>query len=234
MQNKANTHMLKPKTQAIYDAICNYYAKNGYPPAVREIAEMVGLKSSSTVKHHLDKLVAQGFLKRTEGRSRALEIADLERAESQLTKTENEADYSQQMAAANIANFADFHSAQVSVPLVGEIAAGIPITAEQAIEETFSIPQRFTGSGELFMLRVKGDSMIDAAICDGDWVIVRQQQTANFGEIVAAMIDGEATVKTLSRKDGHIWLLPANSNFAPIPGDQAQILGKVVTVLRSL
>ncbi|MDY5584670.1 MAG: transcriptional repressor LexA [Arcanobacterium sp.] len=122
----------------------------------------------------------------------------------------------------------------VSIPLVGTIAAGGPITATEEHREVFTLPRQITGGGELFMLLVQGDSMIDAAICDGDWVVVRQQSTAENGEIVAAMIDGEATVKVWQRRDGHSWLLPRNSEYAPIPGDQATILGKVVTVLRSL
>ena len=117
---------------------------------------------------------------------------------------------------------------------MGQIAAGTPIDAQQDIEDVFTIPTRFTGDGELFMLKVHGDSMIEAAICDGDWVVVRRQNVAELGEIVAAMIEGEATVKTLARREGHIWLLPHNPAFEPIPGDNATILGKVVTVLRAL
>ena len=117
---------------------------------------------------------------------------------------------------------------------MGRIAAGGPITAEQHIEEVYPLPQSLVGKGELFLLKVVGDSMIDLAICDGDFVVIRSQKSAEKGEIVAAMIDGEATVKTLSKKDGHIWLLPANDNYAPIDGDNAEILGKVTAVLRSV
>ena len=120
------------------------------------------------------------------------------------------------------------------VPLLGQIAAGGPILAEQAVEEFFPLPRELVGEGDLFMLEVKGDSMIDAAICNGDWVVVRQQPTANVGEIVAAMIDGEATVKTFRQRDGHVWLMPANPAFDPIPGDEASVLGRVVTVLRRI
>ncbi|HOT33818.1 MAG TPA: transcriptional repressor LexA, partial [Rhodoglobus sp.] len=122
----------------------------------------------------------------------------------------------------------------VMVPLVGRIAAGIPITADQQVDEVFPLPRQLTGKGELFMLKVVGESMIDAAICDGDWVVVRQQQTAENGDIVAAMLDSEATVKVFRQRDGHTWLLPRNSNFEPILGDHAVVLGKVVTVLRAL
>jgi repressor LexA len=118
------------------------------------------------------------------------------------------------------------------VPLVGRIAAGGPVLAEQAVEEVFPLPRELVGEGTLFMLKVAGDSMVDAAICDGDWVVVRQQPTAENGEIVAAMIDGEATVKTYKRRDGHVWLMPHNEAYEPIPGDDATVLGRVVTVLR--
>ena len=120
------------------------------------------------------------------------------------------------------------------IPLVGSIAAGVPITADQQVEETLPLPESLVGKGDLFMLKVKGESMIDAAICDGDYVVVRQQKDAQNGDIVAAMIDGEATVKTFSRKGGHIWLLPANDDFAPIDGDNCEVLGKVTAVLRSI
>ncbi|WP_256332473.1 transcriptional repressor LexA [Actinobaculum suis] len=122
----------------------------------------------------------------------------------------------------------------VNVPVVGRIAAGAPILADQQIEDVFPLPRQLTGSGELFTLKVSGDSMMDAAICDGDWVVVRRQPVANNGEIVAAMIDGEATVKVLDRRNGHITLLPRNENYDPIPADEAQVLGRVVMVMRRL
>ena len=121
-----------------------------------------------------------------------------------------------------------------NVPLLGSIAAGSPILAEQSFDEVFPLPESLVGKGDIYMLKVKGDSMIDVAICDGDYVVIRAQKDANKGEIVAAMIDGEATVKTWSKKDGHYWLLPANDNYAPIPGDGAEILGIVTAVLRSI
>ena len=120
------------------------------------------------------------------------------------------------------------------VPVVGRIAAGGPVLAEQAVEDVFPLPRELVGEGTLFSLKVTGDSMVEAAICDGDWVVVRQQPTAENGEIVAAMIDGEATVKTYKRRDGHVWLMPHNAAYAPIPGDDATVLGRVVTVLRRL
>jgi repressor LexA len=118
------------------------------------------------------------------------------------------------------------------VPLVGEIAAGYPKDAKQSVEDVFPLPKQLVGEGDLFLLKVVGDSMIDAAIADGDWVVVREQQVAENGEIIAAMIDGEATVKSYRVSDGHIWLIPHNPAFAPIAGDGATILGKVVSVLR--
>src|SRR5690606_11034464 len=120
------------------------------------------------------------------------------------------------------------------VPLVGQIAAGVPITADQQVEEIFPLPRQLVGKGDLFMLKVNGESMIDAAICDGDWVVVRTLSDAENGDIVAAMIDGEATVKAFRRRDGHTWLLPHNSAFEPILGDEAVVLGKVVAVLRAV
>ncbi|WP_026548883.1 transcriptional repressor LexA, partial [Arthrobacter sp. Br18] len=120
------------------------------------------------------------------------------------------------------------------VPLVGRIAAGGPILADQVVEEIMPLPRQLVGHGELFMLKVSGDSMIDAAICDGDWVVVRRQQSALNGDIVAALLDDEATVKTFRQRDGHTWLLPQNTRYEPILGDHASIMGKVVSVLRAL
>ena len=129
---------------------------------------------------------------------------------------------------------ADDDDAMVPVPLVGRIAAGGPITAEQSVEEVYSLPRQFVGHGQLFMLKVSGDSMIDAAICDGDWVVVRQQNSAQNGDVVAALLDDEATVKTFRQRDGHTWLLPQNTRYEPILGDHATVMGKVVSVFRSL
>ena len=122
----------------------------------------------------------------------------------------------------------------INVPVVGRIAAGAPILADQLIEDVFPIPRQLTGEGELFALRVSGDSMVDAAICDGDWVVIRRQPVAENGEIIAAMLDGEATVKVFQKRDGHILLLPRNEAYSPIPADDVEILGRVVTVLRAL
>jgi repressor LexA len=128
----------------------------------------------------------------------------------------------------------DAYPEPVHVPVLGRIAAGGPILAEETLEEIFPLPKQLVGEGTLFMLEVRGDSMVDAAICSGDYVVVRQEQTAENGEIVAALIDGEATVKTFQRKDGHVWLLPHNPAYDPIDGTHATILGKVTAVLRRI
>jgi len=196
----------------ILDFIKSSVDSQGYAPTMREIGAAVGLTSSASVKYQLDILEEKGLIRRGDNSGRALEVVI---PDSELGTT----------APTDKTRF---------IPLVGSIAAGVPITAEQSVEETFPLPESLVGNGDLFMLKVKGESMIDAAICDGDYVVIRQQKDANNGEIVAAMIDGEATVKTFSRKSGHIWLLPANENFAPIDGDQCEILGKVTAVLRSV
>ena len=208
---------LSDKQLAILDVIQRSVSARGYPPSMREIGDAVGLSSLSSVTHQLGQLELSGYLRRDPNRPRAMEVLiDLPGS------TED--------AAMNAPSVGD----AVMVPLVGRIAAGIPITAEQQIDEVFPLPRQLTGKGELFMLKVVGESMIDAAICDGDWVVVRQQKTAENGDIVAAMLDNEATVKVFRQRDGHTWLLPRNSNFEPILGDHAEVLGKVVTVLRSL
>lgn len=209
----ANEEGLTPRQFKILEVIQSALDSQGYPPSMREIGIAAGLSSPSSVKYQLEVLEEKGWIRRDPTRGRAIEIL---LPESPSEKTVSEMD---QMRA---------------VPLVGRIAAGGPILAEQSIEETFPLPASLVGQGELFMLKVVGDSMIDAAICDGDYVVIRAQKTCEKGEIVAAMIDGEATVKTFSRRDGKIWLLPANPNFSPIPGDNAEILGKVTAVLRSV
>jgi len=215
---------LSPRQLAILDVIQRSVSSRGYPPSMREIGDAVGLASLSSVTHQLNQLELSGYLRRDPNRPRALEVLiEIQRAPEDVGTGDQDS----------------FHpGVQVGdaamVPLVGRIAAGIPITADQQIDEIFPLPRQLVGQGELFMLKVVGESMIDAAICDGDWVVVRQQKTAENGEIVAAMLDNEATVKVLRKRDGHTWLLPRNSNFEPIVGDYADILGKVVAVLRSV
>ena len=208
---------LSDKQLAILDFIQKSVTNRGYPPSMREIGDAVGLSSLSSVTHQLNQLELSGYLRRDPNRPRALEVL------IELPNIEEDAPESTTQV-----------GDAVMVPLVGRIAAGIPITADQQIDEVFPLPRQLTGKGELFMLKVVGESMIDAAIMDGDWVVVRQQKTAENGEIVAAMLDNEATVKVFRQRDGHTWLLPQNSAFEPILGDYAEILGKVVTVLRSL
>lgn len=196
----------------ILDFIKTSSESQGYAPSMREIGEAAGLNSPASVSYQLDILQKKGFIRRDADRGRAMEVVlpdSMTGAGAHTDKTR-------------------------FIPLVGSIAAGVPITADQQVEETLPLPESLVGKGDLFMLKVKGESMINAAICDGDYVVIRQQKDANNGDIVAAMIDGEATVKTFSRKGGHIWLLPANDDFAPIDGDQCEVLGIVTAVLRSL
>jgi repressor LexA len=203
---------LTPRQTKILLAIKEAMETNGYPPSMREIGEAAGLSSPSSVKYQLEALESKGWIRRDPSRGRALEV---------LTPGDE--------------RFEDIKPERThNVPLVGRIAAGGPILAEQNVEEVFPLPASLVGEGDLFMLKVVGDSMIDAAICDGDFVVIRSQKDANKGEIVAAMIDGEATVKTFSKKSGQIWLLPANDSYQPIDGNQAEILGVVTAVLRSL
>ncbi|MBN8850258.1 MAG: transcriptional repressor LexA [Sphingobacteriales bacterium] len=210
---------LSDKQLAILDVIQRSVNQRGYPPSMREIGDAVGLSSLSSVTHQLNQLELSGYLRRDPNRPRALEILiDLP------TSSGATPDYENQTPVGDAA----------MVPLVGRIAAGIPITAEQQVDEVFPLPRQLVGNGELFMLKVVGESMIDAAICDGDWVVIRAQNTAENGDIVAAMLDEEATVKVFRQRDGHTWLLPRNSNFEPILGDFAQVLGKVVAVLRAV
>ncbi|WP_020573134.1 transcriptional repressor LexA [Actinopolymorpha alba] len=214
---------LTPRQRRILEVIRESVENRGYPPAMREIGELVGLTSSSSVAHQLKVLEAKGFIRRDPNRPRALEVlAPLDGPRRSLVAAYDETDSD------------EAYPAPAFVPLVGRIAAGGPILAEQSIEEVMPLPRQLVGEGELFLLKVRGDSMVEAAICDGDWVVVRQQPTAESGEIVSAMIDGEATVKTYRRRDGRVWLLPHNPAYEPIPGDDAVILGKVVAVLRRI
>lgn len=232
---------LTPRQQAVLRVIRESVETRGYPPSVREIGEGVGLTSPSSVAHQLTSLEKLGYLRRDPHRPRALMVADPHESSSPASPAGSEGRGSSggrpglhavvdpQPAHPGL----DDESAAF-VPLVGRIAAGGPILAEQEVEAVFPLPRDLVGSGELFMLKVVGDSMIDAAICDGDWVVVRQQNTAENGDIVAALLDDEATVKTFKRRDGHVWLMPHNPAYAPILGDEASIMGKVVSVLRRL
>ncbi|MCA5893173.1 transcriptional repressor LexA [Isoptericola sp. NEAU-Y5] len=220
---------LTPRQRRVLETIRSSVASRGYPPTMREIGEAVGLASPSSVKHQLTTLERKGYLRRDPHRPRAIEVVDPQDLATTATVVPLP-----EVPDAGPAGSAGSSAAPSYVPLVGRIAAGGPILAEQVVEDVFPLPRQVVGDGELFLLKVAGDSMVDAAICDGDWVVVRRQPVAENGEVVAAMIDGEATVKTFKQTDGHVWLLPQNAAYTPIPGDEAQVLGRVVAVLRSL
>ena len=216
---------LTARQQKILDAIRTEIEQKGYPPSMRQIGDMVGLASLSSVTHQLGRLETMGYIRRDPKLPRAIEVLD-----------ENGVGIhgSASSSLPELPTFEVGDEDLVPVPLVGRIAAGGPITAEQSVEDVLALPRQLVGNGKLFMLKVKGDSMIDAAICDGDWVVVREQHTADNGDIVAALLDDEATVKVFRQVDGHTWLMPRNSNYEPIMGDRATVMGKVVSVLRSL
>lgn len=230
---------LTTRQRAILEMIRRTVDERGYPPSVREIGDGVGLTSPSSVAHQLQALERLGFLRRDPNRPRALVVAE---PPSSIAGRSGAARGGRPRAVPNpgapVPRPDGTDSPEVAelvhVPLVGRIAAGGPVLAEQRTEAVFPLPRDLVGNGEMFLLTVVGDSMIDAAICDGDWVVVRQQSTAENGDIVAALLDGEATVKTFKRSDGHVWLIPHNPNYAPILGDQATVMGKVVSVLRRL
>lgn len=242
---------LSAKRAMILNVIKQSIAERGFPPSMREIGDQVGLKSLSSVSYQVNMLETEGYIRRDPRQSRAIEVL-LDPSEettsnvATFSTTPQEAeirqsDVSDSVSTQTTSNMTNSYLSAaieglefVPVPLVGRIAAGIPITADQHVEDTFSLPEQLVGKGDLFMLQVVGDSMIDAAICDGDYVVVRSQSTANNGDIVAAMLDGEATVKVFRQRDGHTWLLPRNSAYEPIVGDYATVLGKVVTVLRAV
>jgi len=213
---------LTARQRTILNVIRASVNERGYPPSIREIGDAVGLTSTSSVAHQLRTLERKGYLRRDPNRPRAVDVRGPEE--------------SAQAAEAPRTDFAgsDALPEPTFVPVLGRIAAGGPILAEEAVEDVFPLPRELVGEGELFLLKVVGESMVDAAICDGDWVVVRQQNVADNGDIVAAMIDGEATVKTFKRAGGQVWLMPHNPVFDPIPGNDAVVLGKVVTVIRKV
>ncbi|MFB4303110.1 transcriptional repressor LexA [Actinomadura sp. NTSP31] len=203
---------LPARQQRILATIRDWAVRYGYPPSTRQIGDAVGLRSASSVSRHLASLEEKGFLRRGAAVARPIDVRSFLREGS---GPEPAAD-------------------AVTVPVVGDIAAGTPIMAEQHVDDTLALPRELVGRGTVFALRVRGDSMIDAAICDGDTVVVRQQPEAHSGQIVAAMLDGEATVKVYRRRDGHVLLEPRNPAYEPIDGDDATVLGIVVSVLRSI
>jgi repressor LexA len=217
---------LTPRQRRILRFIHDWVQERGYSPSMREIGRAVGLTSTSSVEHQLSALESKGHLRREAGCPRTVEVRLPGVPPVPAKGTEGA------KSAAAPAPRRAFAREATRVPMVGRIAAGSPVPAEESDEDTFPLPKELVGEGDLFMLKVTGDSMIGAAITDGDWVVIRQQSDAESGEIVAAMIDGEATVKTLKRSGDHVWLMPHNSAYPPILGDKATILGRVVSVLR--
>jgi repressor LexA len=217
---------LTGRQRRILDAIEESMQRCGYPPTLREIGEAAGLASTSSVSHQLATLEKKGYLSRGgAGRPRTAVIRPLTEPDPEPDIPEPADQPGSHIDGARVAR----------VPVVGRIAAGGPILAQELFEDTFPLPRQLVGDGELIVLKVVGDSMINAAIADGDWVVVRRETDVENGDIVAATIDGmevEGTVKTLKRSDGHVWLIPHNPAYAPILGDEADIVGKVVAVLR--
>ncbi|WSF99007.1 transcriptional repressor LexA [Nocardia vinacea] len=213
---------LTVRQRKVLEVIRTSVSERGYPPSIREIGDAVGLTSTSSVAHQLRTLERKGYLRRDPNRPRAVDVRGLDEAVRAVTSLPTTEDVE---TGRPVPTF---------VPVLGRIAAGGPILAEQAVEDVFPLPRELVGDGSLFLLKVVGESMVDAAICDGDWVVVRQQNVADNGDIVAAMIEGEATVKTFKRTGKNVWLMPHNPLFEPIPGNDAQILGKVVTVIRKI
>jgi repressor LexA len=211
---------LTQRQRTILEVIRSSVTTRGYPPSIREIGDAVGLTSTSSVAHQLRTLERKGYLRRDPNRPRAVDVRTPEELAAPVVATD-------------VAG-SDALPEPTYVPVLGRIAAGGPILAEEAVEDVFPLPRELVGEGSLFLLKVVGESMIDAAICDGDWVVIRQQNVADNGDIVAAMIDGEATVKTFKRTRGQVWLMPHNPLFDPITGNDAAILGKVVSVIRKV
>ncbi len=217
--NRQAETTLTERQRTILEVIRASVTTRGYPPSIREIGDAVGLTSTSSVAHQLRTLERKGYLRRDANRPRAVDVRG--------------ADDMPHAVQTDVAG-SDALPEPTYVPVLGRIAAGGPILAEEAVEDVFPLPRELVGEGSLFLLKVVGESMVDAAICDGDWVVVRQQNVADNGDIVAAMIDGEATVKTFKRTGGQVWLMPHNPAFDPIPGNDAAVLGKVVTVIRKI
>ena len=223
--NQGSRPKLTDRQARVLEAIKRYLSERGFLPSYREIGKDAGLRSTSSVKHQLQVLQDLGYIRLTANKGRAIELV-----QDQPEPT---------AGTARIMPFPDTQTDEAimqsrDVPLVGRIAAGQPILAEQHVDDVMRLPERLTGSGELFMLEVHGDSMVDAAICDGDFVVVRRQQEAENGDIVAALLDDGATVKTFRREKDHVWLIPHNPSYSPIDGTHAVIMGKVVTVLRKV
>lgn len=219
--------MLKTREKNILNFMKSEISTKGYPPTVREICSALGIKSTSTVHKDIETLVREGYLRKDPSKPRALMVVDPSSSDGHLAAAGFE----------GISNVQDISSSTVEVPVIGRVAAGQPILADENIEDSFPIPERFVNGGTNFMLRVKGESMIGAGIMDGDLILVQQTEDVKNGEIVVAMIDGfesEATVKTYYRESGHIRLQPENETMSPIIVRDAKIVGKVKGVFRYL
>lgn len=231
-QKKESLNTLTERQRRILDVISDAVVLRGYPPSIREIGDAVGLNSTSSVAYQLKELEKKGFLRRDPHKPRAVNVRE--------TKDPKEDSTSTQPTASNVANSSRATDAEmdlpepVYVPVVGQIAAGTPILAEQHVEGHMALPTEITGSGQLFLLKVVGDSMVDAGILDGDWVVVRSQEVVNQGDFVAALFEDEATVKEWHEDAAGKWLMPHNRSFSPMRAEGAQILGKVVSVFRRL
>lgn len=222
-KKKLDVDTLSARQRRILEVIRDAIVLRGYPPSIREIGDAAGLQSTSSVAYQLKELEKKGFLRRDPNKPRAVDIRHLT---DTAPKQEDDKAPAPKTPAAS--------PAPTYVPVVGRIAAGSPILAEQNIDEYYPMPAELVGDGELFMLQVVGESMQDAGILDGDWVVVRSQPVAEQGDFVAAMLDGEATVKEFHTDATGVWLLPHNESFSPIKGEQSQIMGKVVSLMRKL
>lgn len=211
---------LSKRQQSIYEYICSYSAEHGYPPSVREIGAAVGLASPSTVHMHLQVLQEQGFIKRDSKKPRAIEVVN------------NPSEHDEGLHLAKVTEDPDSNT--ISLPLVGRVAAGQPILAEQNVEERLNLPTSIVGDASSFVLRVHGESMINVGIFDGDYIVVKEEHDAHDGEIVVALIDDSATVKTFYREDGRIRLQPENDTMEPIYAENPRILGRVTALIRSI
>ena len=211
---------LSKRQQSIYDYICDYTKSHGYPPSVREIGTAVGLASPSTVHMHLKTLEERGYIHRDSNKPRTIEVVDDKQAKVDKTQVVNV----QQ----------DLTGNTITLPLVGRVAAGVPILAEQNVEEVLTLPTSVVGDSSSFILRVRGVSMINAGIFDGDYIVVKEQSEAHDGEIVVALIDDSATVKTFYRENGFVRLQPENDTMEPIYVTNPTILGRVTALIRSI
>ncbi|QPK82508.1 transcriptional repressor LexA [Corynebacterium qintianiae] len=221
--NNLDMSVLSDRQRRILEVIQDAVVLRGYPPSIREIGDAAGLQSTSSVAYQLKELEKKGFLRRDPNKPRAVDLRHLPDSAAPSRKVKPKSEPTPEEA-----------SQPRFVPVVGQIAAGSPILAEENIDNYFPLPQELLGEGELYMLQVVGESMRDAGILDGDWVVVRSQPVAEEGEFVAALLDGEATVKEFHKDSTGVWLLPHNDAFSPIKGDEAEIMGRVVSVFRTL